>query len=162
MEIKKLGFLLGTLLLVLMPLNAAWCQFGIKGGLALSGFQLSQNVSSSVGNDYRPFLGYEVEWIQEGDAAKPALGLQIGVFYIKDLSECFAVQPELFYSQRGLYFYQIELYNTSYHLKVHYVEVPLLLKFNIPLELSVKPSLLAGPYTADEHDGATARIHRLV
>ena len=133
MEIKKPGFLLGISLLVLMPLDAAWSQFGLKGGLAMSGFQLSQNSSSSAGNDYRPFLGYEVEWIQEGDAAKPDLGLQLGVFYVKSISKYFAVQPELFYSQRGLHFYQIELYNSAYSLEVNYFEVPVLLKFKIPL-----------------------------
>lgn len=148
MEIKKPEFLLGISLLVLMPLNAAWSQFGIKGGLAVSGFQLSQNVSSSTGNDYRPFLGYEVEWIQEGDASSPDLGLQIGIFYAKDFSKYFAVQPELYYSQRGLHFYQTELYNSSYSLDVDYLEIPVLLKFKIPLNWSVKPGLLAGLYAA--------------
>lgn len=148
MKIKKPRFLLGISLLVLIPLNTAWSQFGVKGGLAASGFQLSQNSRSTKGNDYRPFLGYEVEWMQEGDAAKPDLGLQLGVFYTKDLSKYFAVQPELFYSQRRLHFYQTELYNSSYSLEVDYIEVPLLLKFKIPLNWNVKPVLLAGPYAA--------------
>lgn len=148
MALKKPEFLLGISLLVLMPLNAAWGQFGLKGGLALSGFQLTQNSSSTTGNDYRPFLGYEVEWLQEGDAAKPDLGWQIGVFYVKTISRYFAVQPELFYSQRGLHFYQTELYNSAYSLAVDYVEVPVLLKFKIPLNWSVKPGLFGGPYAA--------------
>lgn len=147
-SIKRREFLLGISLLVLLPLNAARSQFGVKGGLAVSGFQLSQNSSSSTGNDYRPFLGYEVEWIQEGDAAKPDLGLQLGVFYVKSISKYFAVQSELFYSQRGLEFYQTELYNSSYSLEVDYVEVPLLLKFKMPLNWRVKPGLLTGPYAA--------------
>jgi len=148
MEIKKPEFLFGISLLVLMPLNAAWSQFGIKGGLAVSGFQLSQNSSSSTGNDYRPFLGYEVEWIQEGEASSPDLGLQLGIFYVKSISRYFAVQPELYYSQRGLHFYQTELYNSAYSLNVDYIEVPLLLKFRMPLKWRVKPGLLAGPYAA--------------
>lgn len=148
MEIKKPEFLLGISLLVLMPLTAVWGQFGIKGGLAVSGFQLSQNSSSSTGSDYRPFLGYEVEWIQEGDASSPDLGLQLGIFYVKSISKYFAVQPELYYSQRGLHFYQTKLYNSAYSLKVDYIEVPLLLKFKMLLKWSVKPSLLAGPYAA--------------
>lgn len=148
MKIKKLRLLLGISLLVLMPLNAAWGQFGLKGGLAVSGFQLSQNSSPSTGNDYRPFLGYQVEWLQEGDASSPDFGLQIGIFYAKDFSKYLAVQLELFYSQRGLHFYQTELYNSAYSLEVNYVEVPLLLKFKIPFNWNVKPSLLAGPYAA--------------
>jgi hypothetical protein len=148
MIMSKTIFLLGIPLLVLMSLNTAWSQFGIKGGLAVSGFQLSQKSSSSTGNDYRPFLGYEVEWIQEGDASSPDLGLQIGIFYVRSISKYFAVQPELFYSQRGLHFYQTELYNSAYSLNVSYIEVPLLLKFKIPLNWNVKPSLLAGPYAA--------------
>jgi hypothetical protein len=148
MEIKKPGFLLGILLLALTPLNAAWSQFGIKGGLAVSGFQLSQNASSLTGNDYRPFLGYEIEWLQEGDASSPDLGLQFGIFYARSIFKYFAVQPELYYSQRGLHFYQTELYNSAYSLDVDYLEVPLLLKFKIPLKWRVKPGLLAGPYAA--------------
>ena len=145
---SKTIFLFGISLLVLLPLNAAWSQFGLKGGLAASGFQLSHNSSSSTGNDYRPFLGYEVEWMQESDAPGADLGLQIGIFYAKDFSKYFAVQPELYYSQRGLHFYQTELYNSVYSLNVDYVEVPVLLKFKIPLNWRVKPGLLAGPYAA--------------
>ncbi len=121
MKIKKQGFLPVISLLVLMPFNAAWSQFGIKGGLAVSGFQLSQDVSPSTGNDYRPFLGYEIEWIQEGDASSQDRGLQIGIFYAKDFSKYFAVQPELFYSQKGLHIYQAELYNSAYSLNVDYI-----------------------------------------
>jgi hypothetical protein len=143
----KKRFLLFLLFLLYAHLNTAFGQPGIKGGLVLSGFQPSQDLKPFLGNDYRPFLGYEIGWIQD-DAGDPHIGLQIGFFYSGNISKYFAVQPELYYSQKGIHFYKTEFYNTSYQLKVNFIEIPLLLKYNIPLEWGVKPGLLAGPYAA--------------
>ncbi|MFQ6116615.1 MAG: outer membrane beta-barrel protein, partial [bacterium] len=118
MKINKKGFLL-CILLLLVHLSTAFGQLGLKGGLAVSGFQAWQDLRPYSGNDYRPFLGYEVDWIQ--DEGYPDVGFQVGVFYTKDLSKHFALQPELYYSQRGLHFYQTELYSTSYSLNVNYL-----------------------------------------
>jgi hypothetical protein len=139
--------LLFLLLLIFVQSNLAFGQLGFKGGLVVSGFQPSQDLSPFSGNDYRPFLGYEVYWIQD-DAAYPDIGLQFGIFYTKDISTYFALQPELLYSQRGLHFFQTELYNTSYSLNVNYLEIPVLIKYKIPVRWRVKPGLLAGPYIA--------------
>ena len=135
------------LFLIFIPLTIVFGQFGIKAGIALSGYQLSQNISTEHGHDYRPFLGYEVEWVQN-DEGSPDIGLQLGIFYSHNLSKYFAIQPEAYYSQRGIHFYKTELYNTSYNLNVSYLEIPVLLKYKIPFNWAVAPSLLAGPYFA--------------
>lgn len=145
MKTNKKRFLLCILLLLFIHITTVFGQLGIKGGLVMSGFKPSQDLKPFLGDDYRPFLGYEVDWIQNG---YPDFGFQIGIFYTRDISKYFALQPELYYSQRGHHFYQIELYNTSYKLKVNYVEIPLLIKYKIPVGWSVKPSLLVGPYAA--------------
>jgi hypothetical protein len=147
MKCKKKIFCIGILLLIFFLPNAAYGQIGIKWGVVISGFQPWQDLTPFTGNDYQPFLGYEVDWIQD-DASYPDLGLQLGIFYTYNLSDYFALQPELYYSQRGLNFYQTELYNTTYSLNVSYLELPLLLKYNLSLDWQIKPSLFLGPYLA--------------
>ena len=135
------------LILIFIALDIAYGQFGIKAGIALSGYQPSQNISTEYSHDYRPFLGYEVEWIQN-DAGSPDAGFQFGIFWTGTISKYFALQPELFYSQRGINFYKTEQYNTSYNLNVSYLEIPFLFKYKIPLDWIAAPSVLAGPYAA--------------
>jgi hypothetical protein len=147
MNIRIKIFFIGILLLIFFLPNATFGQIGIKGGVVISGFQPWQDLSPFSGNDYQPFLGYEVDWLQD-DASYPDLCLQIGIFYTVDISKYFAFQPELYYSQRGLNFYKTELYNTTYSLNVSYLELPLLLKYNLPLDWQIKPSLFLGPYLA--------------
>jgi hypothetical protein len=133
------------LILIFIFPDIAFGQFGFKGGVALSGYQPSQNISTEYTHDYRPFLGYEVEWIQN-DEGSPDVGLQAGIFYTQTISKYFAIQPEVNYTQRGIHFYKTELYNISYNLNVDYIEIPVLLKYIMPLDWTVVPSLLAGPY----------------
>lgn len=146
MKTNENRFLFRLLIFLIIYSNLTIAQPGIKAGLVLSGFQPRQDLSPFLGNDYRPFLGYEVDWIQ--DEAHPKVGFQAGVFYTKDLSKHFAIQPELYYSQRGLHFYQTELYNISYSLNVSYLEIPLLLKYKFPVGWRIRPGLIAGPYAA--------------
>ncbi len=67
-----------------------------------------------------------------------------GAFLSAQLSPTFAVQPELLYAPRGS---QNTETGTTIKLKLNYIQVPVLLKFLIPMEnASVKPALFAGPY----------------
>jgi hypothetical protein len=126
---------------------ATWGQAGIKSGVVLSGFRATHSDARYwMGEDYRPFLGYEVEWVVEGDY--PDLGIQVGVFYTHRLSRFFSLQPEIHFAPRGLGFEQIELYNSSYHLNVNYLHVPMLLCVTPFPRWGVRPTLLAGPYGA--------------
>ena len=135
------------LFLLFVHFNTVFGQTGIKVGVVVSGYQPSQDLTPFLDNDYRPFLGYEVDWIQD-DAGSPDIGLQIGIFYTGNISKYFAVQPEVYYSQRGIHFYKTELYNTSYKLDVNYLEIPVLFKYTIPVNWGLTPGFLAGPYAA--------------
>jgi hypothetical protein len=135
-------------LLLCSPAGAAFAQVSVKGGIAVSGYRLSpDDAGSSQEIDFRPFLGYEVGWIQYG-TSNPAIGFQLGVSYTARLSEELSVQPELYFAQRGYRFEQIERYNTSYQLKVHYLQIPLLVKYMFPFDWAVRPGLLLGPYVS--------------
>jgi len=136
LKVSKYTLLL-ILFLVTFPLLA---QPGIKGGMSISALQSSEE-------DYRPFLGYEVGWIQHG-TSNPVFGLQLGVFYTFNLSDAFNFQPELFFSQRGYQFDQTPLYNTNYSLHINYLGLPVLFEYKLPFDWSFKPGIIAGPFTA--------------
>jgi hypothetical protein len=128
--------------------GAGFAQLGVKGGMAVSAFRLSyDDAGSSQDIDFRPFLGYEVGAVQYG-ISNPDIGFQLGVSYTARLSEHLSLHPELYYAQRGYGFELIKLYNTSYRLKVHYLQVPLLLKYALPLDWAVRPGMLLGPYAS--------------
>ena len=92
-----------VVLFIIFTSSDLFGQAGIKGGLSVSALQSSKE-------DYRPFLGYEVGWVQHG-TSNPVFGLQLGVFYTLKLSDAFNFQPEFYYSQRGYQFDHTPLYN---------------------------------------------------
>lgn len=115
-------------------------QPGIKGGLSVSALQLS-------GEDYTPFLGYEVSWVQRG-TSNPVLGLQLGAFYTISISDEFIFQPELYFVRRGYQFDHTPLYDINYKLGIDYLELPLLIEYYIPLDWVFHPAITAGAYSS--------------
>ena len=93
--------------------------FGLKGGL---------NMANVIGDDV------------ENTSMK--IGFVGGVFVCYNITEIFAIQPELLYSQKGA---KVEIGTEEFSWKTDYFEVPLLLKVNLPTEGKMKPSLYAGP-----------------
>jgi len=124
-------------LLFTIPISA---QLGIKAGMSISALQSSTE-------DFRPFLGYEVSWLQDG-TSNPEFGLQLGIFYTVNFSNAFKLQPELYFSQRGYQFDQTPLYNTNYTLNINYLELPVLFEYFIPLNWNFNPIISAGPFAA--------------
>ncbi len=130
-------FLALFILLFAFSLSA---QPGIKGGMSISGLQSSNE-------DFTPFLGYEVSWLQHG-TSNPVFGLQLGMFYTLSFSDAFNFQPELYFAQRGYQFDQTPLYNTNYSLHINYLELPVLLEYNLLLDWGFQPIIIAGPFGA--------------
>ena len=96
MKIDTKRFLLGVVPFLVLSVNTALGQpaaadppgaaiphFGIKAGAVLSGYE---------GDEYQPYLGYEVDWIQN-DAGSPDVGFQLGLFYSRPLAKHWAIQP---------------------------------------------------------------------
>jgi hypothetical protein len=133
------SIILVALLIIFTSCNL-FAQVGFKGGLSASALQSSKE-------DYRPFLGYEVGWVQYG-TSNPVFGLQLGVFYTLKLSEVFSFQPEFYYSQRGYQFDRTPLYNSNYNLHINYLELPVLFEYKLPFDWSFKPGIIAGPFAA--------------
>jgi hypothetical protein len=132
-----LQFLVPIIFLFTIPVSA---QPGIKAGMSISALQSSKE-------DFRPFLSYEVSWLQDG-TSNPEFGLQLGIFYTVEFSNAFKLQPELYFSQRGYQFDQTPLYNTNYTLNINYLELPVLLEYFLPLDWGFDPVITAGPFAA--------------
>jgi len=74
---------------------------------------------------------------------KNKTGFIAGGFAEFMIGSMFAVQPEVLYSQKG---FKIDDPDVDGKLKLDYIEVPVLLKINVPIEGSkVHPSFYAGP-----------------
>ena len=73
------------------------------------------------------------------------MGFGAGAFLNFSLSDILSVQPEVNFMQKGVTETE-EGYNVN--IKLDYVEIPVLLRFNIPMEGSISPYLMLGPSIA--------------
>jgi hypothetical protein len=87
-----------------------------------------------------------------GDAAAGAdnrNGIVVGVFARLQLARGWSLQPELLYVQKGAtgrFWNDIQTAETT--LKANYIEIPVLLKYNLPVKGPASPSVFAGPALA--------------
>jgi hypothetical protein len=127
---KKLMFglmLAAVMLFTAAPLFAEGMMFGIKGGL---------NMSNLTGDDAT----------MEGIDPSMKMGFGGGVFFNYAFTELFAVQVEGLYTMKGATYEWSEGGESgSVDWKVDYIQLPLLLKVNIPTEGKIKPAIFAGP-----------------
>jgi len=129
-------FLLG--LAFFFSADAIFAGIGIKAGAGISGL-------NSATGDFRHFLGYEMSWLSMGNLCV----FQVGVFKSFDISKNLKFQPEIFYSLRGGDASQDFAYGrVRYQVSIHYLELPLLAKVEIPIKGEFLASFLAGPYAA--------------
>src|SRR5690348_6452332 len=76
------------------------------------------------------------------EGAKNKTAFVGGVVVSLPLSKDFAFQPELVYSMKGAKFSE---QGVDGEFKLNYVELPVLLRYDIPVVGATKPFLLAGP-----------------
>jgi hypothetical protein len=115
-------------------------QIGVRLGVSVSA------LFSSRADDFRPFLGHEVEWMQYGES-RPVVGVHFGVFYAIRLSEYFDLQPEINFTQRGYWFDQTPLYDARYVVKINYLELPVVIKYRVPIK-AFNFNFSTGPFAA--------------
>ena len=80
-------------------------------------------------------------------------GLIIGGFFRFDLSERISIQPEIFYSMKGISSswkdsFSGHVFKYKSALELDYLEVPVLLKLKMSKKGKFKPSIFVGPYIA--------------
>lgn len=119
------------ILLLLVCTQQAKAQFGLKLGTTISNFyftdaELTPNISYDI--DLRPYLGYDIEWIQLGEQ-KPLVSYYVGGYYNYQFSKRFSLKPELSFVQKGVSFSQSEYERIIYKIKISYLEIPLSIAF---------------------------------
>ena len=121
---KKFMFVLMIGAMMLFAVSA-FCadgkmMFGVKAGL---------NMTNVTGDD-------------KPDNVSMSMGVIGGAFMCYKITDIIAVQPELLFAMKGA---KADSAGFEVQWKFNYVEIPLLLKVNLPTEGKIKPSLYAGP-----------------
>ncbi len=104
--------------------------------------QSSLKFGPTVGINFATIGGKDANQFATNLSSKT--GLYIGGFMNYQFAELFALQPEVAYSMKGA----TDAENgVNYTITLNYIEIPVLLKFYIPLAgaSTVKPNLYAGP-----------------
>lgn len=130
---KTLRTILTALLVISLPVCARGLTAGLKGGL---------NISSFTGKDAKP----------EGGSIIQNSGFIAGGYVVFPVKNQFGFQPEFLISEKGAT-YKFVLpdlpgvgdmsYETS--VKLTYLELPLLARYDVPSRGAAKPNLLFGP-----------------
>lgn len=98
-------------------------------GITAKGIKVGLNISNFTGT---------------GSAVFARQGYDFGAFLTYNLSAPFAIQSEMLYMQKGTAF---ELFSTQ-TWETNYLEIPILAKYTIPTNGTIKPSFFAGPALA--------------
>jgi len=135
LQLFHLPAVVALLALVALPAGA-----NDGGGLGI-GLKAGVNFSDLTGDD----VVEGEDLIQVGEESRT--GLVLGAFLTFNLSEMFALQPEVLYTQKGqdIEVEQAgELFNQETQL--NYLEIPLLAKLSFAdAEAGVRPNVFAGP-----------------
>ena len=124
---KNLITLVGMILLLCVAVNAQQTAVGVSGKGIKLGFGIAD-----INTDYNEL----------DDFLDSRVGFSGGAFLTYSISRQFAVQPEILYVTKGA---EKGLFIFSAHWTIDYIEVPVLLKFNIAPDRSIRPNLFAGP-----------------
>jgi hypothetical protein len=131
---KYIILIIITFLLLVLPLRS---QVGIKGGPALS--DIIFEVEGQI-----PYLGYGTNSLSH---KLPYLTYQFGIFKTFNITNKIGFQPELLYVKKGLNYSTEFIYDDiKYFVKIHYLEIPMLLKYDFTKDAKNQFSFLIGPY----------------
>ena len=125
----------------------ASAQVGFKFGLSASSFTF-RNALVPEGEyelDLRPYLGYDIEWVQFGEQ-KPIFFPYFSIYVPCRISGRFSVVPELSFLQKGVSFNQSEFERIVYQVKINYLEVPLSLTYSWMKKKKSRSDLYLGGY----------------
>jgi len=124
---KNLIPLVGIILLLCVAANAQQATTGVTG----KGFKLGFDIAkiSTESKELNDFL----------DSRSGFIG---GAYLTYSLNRQFAVQPEILYVSKGA---EKDIFIFGAEWIIDYLEVPVLLKFNIAPEGRVRPNLFVGP-----------------
>lgn len=124
--------------------------------LLLPNLSLAQKLTGGlkIGVNSANLHGEDVEEFEDFLNLKSKLGFCVGGFIAINLTEMFAIQPEVLFTQKGAKMKE-EVFGETLKAWVNlsYLEIPVLAKLTIPTQSSVKPNLFAGPCFAIKMSG---------
>jgi hypothetical protein len=124
---KNMILVLGIILLLGVAASAQTAAVGVTGkGLKL-GFDVAK-----INTDYNEL----------NDFLDSRVGFIGGAFLTYSLNRQFAVQPEILYAAKGA---EKGLFIFTFYWEIDYLEIPVLLKYDLVPDGSVHPNLFAGP-----------------
>lgn len=144
--IKRCTHTIGLLLLAAalgFVSTPALAQVDIKPGVKVGG-----NFATIGGDDAELVFG--LGGLQQEVPIDRRSGFMIGGFALIDLAGPIDLQPELLYVQKGAkseieFSFGGQTHTSTTTLKLDYLQVPLLAKFQLPVTGPMSPNLLAGP-----------------
>lgn len=122
-----------------------FCRLICVGLIATAG--LGRAAAQSVASPQRRFgitAGVNSSMVASshlGDASRRT-GFTAGALLVFPVAPAFAIEPELLYTTKG---YEVSGPDFSSTLKMSYVEIPVLLRVEVPASGGVKPLLYGGP-----------------
>ena len=142
MKKATISILIGTVVCMILLPNPSLA-IELTGGL-------------KIGANFANLYGEDLKEMEEelGEDFESRLGICIGGFITFNISEMFAIQPEVLYSMKGSKA-EGTLFGETFKVKfnISYLEIPVLVKLRIPTQGNVKPSLFAGPSLAIKLSG---------
>lgn len=108
----------------------------VGGRTTVAGIKLGGNLASLVGKDADPGLGF---------SKLPRIGFVVGAFVTFSMSNMLAIQSELLYSQKGVEYEDLAGGFAAINVHYSYVDIPVLIKFDLAREGSLKPNIFVGP-----------------
>ncbi|MEA3476130.1 MAG: porin family protein [Candidatus Cloacimonadota bacterium] len=101
----------------------------VAQGITGKGIKAGLNIATLTGDDV-------------SDDMESIFRFAIGGFLTYSINEMFAIQPEVYYSMQGA---KLEEGDEKTTCKYDYIQVPVLVKVNIPIESSLRPNIFLGP-----------------
>ncbi len=124
---KRALMLVSVILLVCVAANAQQTTVGVTGKGVKLGFDIAK-----INTDYNEL----------DDFLDTRVGFTGGAFLTYSLNRQFALQPELLYVSKGA---EKDLFFVSAEWSMNYLEVPVLLKYDIVPDGKLRPNLFIGP-----------------
>jgi hypothetical protein len=124
---------ISILCLYIFTANVLASSISIKFGVAASAFNYTDRVMVPYLDydiDLRPYLGYDIEWVQLGKQ-KPLLAPYVSCFYNYKFADKFSLRPEVGITQKGVVFNQYDYERIVYKVKINYLQFPLTLGYQV-------------------------------
>jgi hypothetical protein len=135
MQINRIVFrsLIVILCFFSFPMRMLASTIGIKLGVTASTFhytdrEMDPYIDFDV--DLRPYLGYDIEWVQLGEQ-KPLFAPFASCYYDYKFADKFFLRPEVGIMQKGVVFNQYIYERIIYEVKITYLQIPLTIGYQV-------------------------------